>query len=302
MKMKPQILILLFLISCTSIVEIPREENKQMEIYLCEKTNCHEKIISEFEKADNIRCVFYSLNSKEIEQVLQIKKADIVIDDDKDLTILKAKKDPSKRTLHDKFCILDDEEIITGSYNPSSKNSTTANNVVIVYSKYLAQNYLQDFYEIINRKKEQKVKYPVIILNNKTIENYFCPDDDCDKKVYSTLSNAQSEIKFMTFSFTDDKIGTLLLEKSKTIPITGLFEKRQNSKWSEYDKLSSFSQKINGLHSKVFVIDSSIVITGSYNPTTNGAKRNDENILIIHDENIAKIFLEEFDELKKKKN
>ncbi|MEK6857867.1 MAG: phospholipase D-like domain-containing protein [Nanoarchaeota archaeon] len=300
--MKPQLILLLFLLSCTPIAEIPREDNKPMEVYFCKGMICHEKLLSEFAKANDIKCALYSLNSKELEQILQTKNAEVIIDNNKDLTILEAKLDPSKRTLHDKFCILDSEEIITGSYNPTSKNSSTANNLIILHSKYLSQNYLQDFYEIKNRKKDQKVKYPVIILNNKTIENYFCPEDDCDGKVISTLEKAQQDIKFMTYSFTDDKIGTLLLEKSKTIPITGLFEKRQNSKWSEYNKLKEFSNTISGIHHKVFIIDNSIVITGSYNPTSNGAKRNDENVLIIHDESIAKKFLEEFENLKTKSN
>lgn len=300
--MKLQPLLLILLLSCTPAVEIPQEENRPIEVYFCERSDCHGKMIQEFSKADNIKCAFYSLNSKEMEQILQMKKADVVIDDDKDISILKAEKDHSKRTLHDKFCILDGEEIITGSYNPTSKNSTTANNLIIIYSKYLGQNYLSEFYEIKNRKKDAKTKYPKIILNNFTVENYFCPEDDCKQNVYSLIENAEKEVKFMTYSFTDDKLGDIILEKSKIIPITGLFEKRQNSKWSEYSKLKNFSNFINGLHHKVFVIDGSTVITGSYNPTENGAKRNDENIIVIHNNYIARLFEEEIESVKKEKS
>ena len=42
------------------------------------------------------------------------------------------------------------------------------------------------------------------------------------------------------------------------------------------------------LRRKVFIIDESVVITGSYNPTQNGDESNDENVLIIHDALIAK--------------
>jgi len=37
------------------------------------------------------------------------------------------------------------------------------------------------------------------------------------------------------------------------------------------------------------------VITGSFNPTEGADKRNDENILIIHDQRIANLFLQEFE-------
>ena len=48
------------------------------------------------------------------------------------------------------------------------------------------------------------------------------------------------------------------------------------------------------LHHKVFVIDGSIVVTGSYNPTLSGNTRNDENMLIIHDRGIAQQYIQEF--------
>ncbi len=53
----------------------------------------------------------------------------------------------------------------------------------------------------------------------------------------------------------------------------------------------------NNMHHKVFIIDEEIVITGSYNPTGNGNKGNDENVLIIYDKDIASRFIKEFDSL-----
>ena len=49
------------------------------------------------------------------------------------------------------------------------------------------------------------------------------------------------------------------------------------------------------MHHKVFIIDENIVITGSFNPTESADKRNDENILIIHDSIVAGKYLGEFD-------
>ena len=47
----------------------------------------------------------------------------------------------------------------------------------------------------------------------------------------------------------------------------------------------------------MFIIDNETVVTGSFNPTLSGDTRNDENILIIHDKEIAKEFLEEFENM-----
>jgi len=51
------------------------------------------------------------------------------------------------------------------------------------------------------------------------------------------------------------------------------------------------------MHHKVFIIDNEIVITGSYNPTKHANKANDENILIINDGNLAKMYEKEFNSL-----
>lgn len=49
------------------------------------------------------------------------------------------------------------------------------------------------------------------------------------------------------------------------------------------------------MHHKVFIVDEKIVVTGSFNPTMSGDIRNDENIVIIYDKEIASEFLEEYD-------
>ena len=51
------------------------------------------------------------------------------------------------------------------------------------------------------------------------------------------------------------------------------------------------------MHEKIVLIDDKIVIVGSYNPTRSADTKNEENILIIKDENISKIFLEEINHL-----
>lgn len=50
------------------------------------------------------------------------------------------------------------------------------------------------------------------------------------------------------------------------------------------------------MHNKFAIIDDKIVITGSYNWTASASERNDENLLIIHDEDIAKIYTDKFED------
>jgi phosphatidylserine/phosphatidylglycerophosphate/cardiolipin synthase-like enzyme len=48
------------------------------------------------------------------------------------------------------------------------------------------------------------------------------------------------------------------------------------------------------LHDKVFIIDNSIVVTGSFNFSKNAVSDNNENVLIIHNPAIAQAYLDEF--------
>jgi phosphatidylserine/phosphatidylglycerophosphate/cardiolipin synthase-like enzyme len=56
------------------------------------------------------------------------------------------------------------------------------------------------------------------------------------------------------------------------------------------------------MHHKVFLIDilspRCTIITGSFNPTASGDKRNDENVLIIkNNQELCKLYYEEFERM-----
>ena len=70
---------------------------------------------------------------------------------------------------------------------------------------------------------------------------------------------------------------------------------------SQYKRVKDFGLNIvldgnkYNMHHKFMVIDGKIVETGSPNFTLSGFNKNDENMLIIHDEGIATKFRDEFD-------
>ncbi len=108
----------------------------------------------------------------------------------------------------------------------------------------------------------------------------------------------------MTFSFTSQEIANqLLLKNFHNLTVNGIMEVKQISQYSVYQQLLTShlnvikDQNKYNLHHKVFIIDQETVITGSFNPTSNGDKHNDENILIIHDKEIARLYLQEFSSL-----
>ena len=105
----------------------------------------------------------------------------------------------------------------------------------------------------------------------------------------------------MTFSFTHEGIANILLLKNVDgVEVKGVMEVKQISEYSQFNRLLQNGIDVHrdgnkyNLHHKVFIIDEKIVVTGSFNPSTNGDQRNDENVIIIEDEGIAKQFVDEF--------
>lgn len=280
------ILILILISGC-----IPSEKGS-IDIYFCQVDDCEKVLVNLIEDSNKISCAFYDVD-REIINLLEEKNAKLITDENRF----------DKGLMHNKFCIFDNEIILTGSMNPTYNGiNKNDNNLIVIKSKTLAKNYNKEFDELYNYGfgKGQKVVYPKLYLNDILIENYFCPEDNCEDRVLETLSKAEESIYFMTFSFTSHPIKDFLLDSD--LEIKGVFENMQaGSQWSAYEDLKEYDvikdSNPNMMHHKVFIIDEEIVILGSYNPTKNANENNDENILIIYSEDVAEDFLEEFDRI-----
>ena len=308
---------IVFLSACSitgNVAQIPEETAKNPEVYFCPREDCSKVLESSIASANNsVHCAFYDLNLKNVinELSMKSKNADVklVIEKDNYEEQIKGnavKLDSNPSLMHDKFCVIDDYIVVTGSFNPTENdNYKNNNNVVVFYSKSLAANYEDEFNEMWEGvySKGDKVKNPIIYINSMKIENYFCPEDKCADKIINLIENAKYSVYFMTFSFTNEEIGDALIKKDE-LQIKGIFDSSQASgKYSQLERLQGFKLDVKKdsnkykMHHKVFIIDNETVATGSFNPTLSGDTRNDENLLIIHDKEIAKEFLEEFDGL-----
>lgn len=294
---------------------IPNEANLDSIILFCPKDNCEANLIALINYSKNtVHCTFYDLKLGEVIKILGFKSkyvdVKILLEKNNYKEQIKGpgiKLDNNKYYMHNKFCIIDHKIVWTGSFNPTERGAyQNNNNVVVFYSKLLAENFEEEFQEMWNGtfSSGNKVKYPIIDLNNKKIENYFCPEDNCAQQVIDVINKAKNSIYFMIFSFTSEDIADSILFKEKNIKIKGIFETTQaGSKYSQYKRLKDFGLDVikdknkANMHHKVFIIDNEIVITGSFNPSESGNKRNDENLLIIYDKEIAKKYLQEFEKI-----
>ena len=291
--------------------QIFSEKGPEPAVYFCKKDNCSRHLEEAIVAAQSsVHCAFYDLDLPNVIAALgeqsSIIEVRVVLDDEPyegalsgDGVVVEDR--PSR--MHNKFCIIDGMYVWTGSFNPTENdNDLNDNNAVLMSSVYLSKSYEEEFSELWKGEFSggEEVPYPSFHHNEVLIENAFCPEDYCEEKVAREISRAKNSVYVMVFSFTSEKIGDALLFNPE-IEVRGVFDSSQaGSKYSQFKRLEGVGipvKKDKGkgkLHHKVFIIDNLTVITGSYNPTASGSENNDENILIMHDEGIARLYAEEF--------
>ncbi|OYT61119.1 hypothetical protein B6U81_03780 [Thermoplasmatales archaeon ex4484_30] len=152
------------------------------------------------------------------------------------------------------------------------------------------------------RYSPRNTPYPDFVTNGIGMEVYFAPEDNVSSEIIKEIEAANHTIYFETFVFTHHEIEQAIIEKNKSgVNAKGIFEK--NMKYhsnSTFQNMSSNGINVTWdrspeiMHNKVFIIDNKTVITGSFNPSKNADTKNDENVIIIHNENIAREYIDEF--------
>lgn len=271
-----------------------KEDYKNISLYFCEKDDCSLIIKENIDNSNKVDCAFYDLDLENIINSMIKKHYRLVVDDGSKVSI-PHREDNNNQLMHNKFCVLD-KKIIGGSFNPKKTSLfKDYNNLIVIESDYLTKNYEAEFEELWNNSRPgNKVKYPLIDYGNTRIENYFCPEDACKDHLLNVLNNA-NEIDFLLFSFTDKDILSKLVERYTSGAIVkGVVEKQRINMQYELGKelrLNGIDVKTDSnpylLHDKTWIINNETIIIGSYNPTSAGNKKNDENILIIHNKELA---------------
>ncbi len=210
--------------------------------------------------------------------------------------------------MHNKFIVIDDEIVITGSANFKDTEFFRNNNdLLIIHSRSLAINYKTEFLELYSglygRGKQTDVT--TIKQDSIVIENYFSPEDPIVQRLTKLIKNASKTIYFAAFVFTDKDIAdALVYAREKGVIVYGVIEsynvREGSDTYNIYEYLRDHGVAVKKdmnkytMHLKLIIIDNETVITGSYNPTYSARTRNDENIVIIHSREIAQVYAKWF--------
>jgi phosphatidylserine/phosphatidylglycerophosphate/cardiolipin synthase-like enzyme len=211
--------------------------------------------------------------------------------------------------MHNKFMVIDRSAVWTGSLNFTDEGAYRDNNALIhIRSSDLAENYTTEFNEMFSDDLfgdsiRAATPHPDLTIDGTRVETFFSPDDKPATHITELLNGAQESIHFLAFSFTTDDFGDALVARAKdAVTVSGVMEADQvrTNQGTEYDKLSQagIDVRLDGnpdyMHHKVFIIDEKIVVLGSYNFSFSAETRNDENLLVIYNPELADQFMREF--------
>ncbi|MBI3739341.1 MAG: DUF1669 domain-containing protein, partial [Chloroflexi bacterium] len=211
--------------------------------------------------------------------------------------------------MHDKFVVIDQSEVWTGSMNfTDSGTYKDNNNLMLIRSTKVAEDYETEFNEMfVDDKFGSNVvpatPNPHVTVDGTALDIYFSPDDHVQAALLDLLNNAQSSIYFLAYSFTSDSLGQVIRQKAAAgVKVAGVMETDQvkSNIGSEYDtfRAAGLDVHLDGnpgqMHHKVMIIDGQIVVMGSYNFTASAENSNDENVIVIHNADIAAQYMAEF--------
>jgi phosphatidylserine/phosphatidylglycerophosphate/cardiolipin synthase-like enzyme len=213
--------------------------------------------------------------------------------------------------MHDKFVVIDQYEVWTGSMNFTLNGAYhNDNNLIRIRSAPLAEDYEVEFEEmfvldLFGGNSIADTPNPLVSAGGTSIEVYFSPDDGTQARLVALIDEADTSVYMLAYSFTADPIADALLEADgRGVEVVGVVETSQASgSGGDFFRLvdAGVGLELDGnpqnMHHKVLIIDGETVVLGSYNFSGSAEERNDENTLIIHSADIAALFMQEFNRI-----
>ena len=211
--------------------------------------------------------------------------------------------------MHNKFMILDGEEVWTGSWNYTSNGTyRNNNNALVLRSEGAVSAYSTEFEEMFVRHEFGVTSTEGAVTfkqDGVPIQILFSAEDAVIDAIVAVMEAAESDIRFMAFSYTHNRVGEVMRERALAgVNVQGIFELRgSETVYSELPVMycAGLDVRQDGsryvLHHKVIIVDDHTVVTGSFNFSGSAESRNDENVVIIRDPDLAALYIAEYERL-----
>ena len=264
-----------------------------MAVYSLTNRHITQALIDAYNRGVDVKVVTDDKNMK-YDRIKELQDSGIVVHSDNNLDTL----------MHDKFIVIDDKIVWSGSGNYTVYAFYRNNeNFVRVEDSDIADVYTQEFWDIFDNTQTIQTPY-----SDKCITVYYSPEYRLENALIDRIDSAKSSIDFMIYAFTDKDVADALIRaKNRGVEVRGVIDKDENDGYlkddSKYNYLldNGIAIRLDGgsfkLHDKVTIIDGQIVLTGSYNYTKKASNTNRENLIVIDREDIAYEYEEEFEKI-----
>ena len=136
---------------------------------------------------------------------------------------------------------------------------------------------------------------------------YFSPHGGCTEAIVATIDQTKTTILVQAYSFTSIPIRDALLEaKGRGVDVQVIADKTdETSRASVTPDLQAagvevvYDETHKIAHNKIMIVDGETVITGSFNWTASAENANAENLIILHGQEVAKVYADRWAELRK---
>jgi hypothetical protein len=242
------------------------------------------------------------------------------------IRVIKRPEDPERGIMHNKFVIIDAESenpnepiVWTGSTNLTrGQINDDYNHVIVIQDQTLARAYTLEFNEMFGSTtatpnsaqaafgqfKRDNTPHEFII-GGKYVKQYFSPSDNVNFEILNVMNRARSDLRFAVMVMTRaDLINRLCSRKTAGLQVKGVINNDTVPPiLKDCLRNDLVVTDINNviMHHKYMLADvgtpndSTLVLTGSHNWSSNAEQRNDENTLIIYDAELANVFYQEFE-------
>lgn len=150
---------------------------------------------------------------------------------------------------------------------------------------------------------KHRVEYGSSDRNIET-EVYFCPEDNCELELIELIESSKKTIDCAIYDISLEAVSSSLIEKQKegldVRVVTDYL--RSATKVSKVGDLKANGIEVitnpsssNYMHNKFCVFDNKKVFVGSMNFTLNGAYKNNNNVLVLEDKELANFYMEKVD-------
>ncbi len=231
--------------------------------------------------------------------------------------------------MHNKFFVVDERFVYTGTGNISRSEFTFNNNHWVFFDhEGIAERFTQEFEQMFEGRFSA-AKEPVDSPKHYDLgdgleaEIWFAPQDDAMGRILEELRAVEESIHFQIFAFTKDQVASEFINRHREgKQVQGVIDRSQlhgNGQYHQGYRLlaNGIDMRLDGnsnsaipgdyqggggrMHTKTMFLDvdgdDPRVLTGSFNWSAAATISNDEVLVILRGDEITDLFRQEYDEI-----